>query len=255
MRKIVLVSAALLASLSFVAVSRAQSSDSKIILAIGSGQKTSIYDRVHESFEKETGIKIELLSQEGMGGTNCIVAVDTGKADVGLAAMDPELAIKSLEEKGNRLKNKEHLKFVEVGSESTHFITHPALARKVISPEELTKILSGDVNNWKEIGGPDVKIEFAYPAKFTATQALVIRYLNKDRPLRPGIKFLNSMEAIVDYVAKTPGAIGMGGSVVLSPKVGQPKHPPLDRKIWWVTLGEPSTKARKLLGAVQKLGK
>ena len=222
-------------------------SQEKISLAIGAGQKGSIVGNIQEKFETETSIKIELLSKEGMGGTNVIIAVDTGRAEVGVAAFDRELTIESIEKSGNSLKNKNALQYAAVGIDTSHFILHPGIGKKSLSAEEIEKILSGDASNWKELGGPDAKIQFAYPAKFTATKPLLIKSFNNGRPLRTGVKFLSSFEEIIDFVATTPGAFGFGGNALMSSRVGQPTHPPLDRIIWFVTLGDPSPRAQKLL--------
>lgn len=229
---------------------QAQSPKPTIELALSQGPKVSMIDKIRDEFEKSTGITLQPLNQEGMGGTNVVLAVDSGKAEVGISAFDRELALASIEKSGNKLKHKDKLRFALIGKETTHFVLHPGIPKKALSGEELGKILSGEIKNWKELGGPDVEIQIAFPARFTATQGMLVANFTGGKSLRP-LKLFQTFEEISNFVAKTPGAIGIGSPPVMTDNVGKPKHPPMDRLTWFVTLGEPSPNAEKFLKFIQ----
>ncbi len=218
-----------------------------MVVAVAPGPLVSIFNKIKEPFLKETGIQLESLVAGGISSLNAILAVDTKKVEIGLAAMDDwESSIKALRAEGASIKNLEQFKITKLGVETTHLILHPDLKVNALSKEDLGKILSGQSNTWKDFGGPDIKIQFAMPIKFQAAKDMVIRRWNNGHELRPSTKFLGSFDDIVEFVRLTPGAMALGPRSILTAKVGQPKHPPLDRETLFFTLGEPSKKAALL---------
>ena len=214
----------------------------------------SIVEKVKEPFEKESGIKLEVIGQDGMSAPNVIIAIDSRKAEVGFVGADWNSLLELVERNGHKIKDREKLVRKVVGSEPTNFIVHPS-GPASLSDEDLYKLLTGKVTNWKELGGKNAQVQIAAPQKFPATiQMIADRFLKKEA-LRPGVKYFNTFEEIVDFVATTPGALAFGSASVVTPRVKQPQHSRLDRTTLFVTYGEPSAKAQKLLDFIEKTNK
>ena len=223
----------------------------KISLAAGPAPLKSIVEKIKESFEKDTGIAIELYSGGSLSGINTLIAIDTERAEVGLTGADWESLVAVTAQKGHVFKSRELLRNKVISSEPTYFITNLAGA-KTLTDEQLSKIFSGKVTDWKELGEKPAPIMVAIPEKFPATKQMIIEKFLKGETLRPGIKYVNTFEDIVDFVAANPGAIGVGSPAIISPRVQHPKHPSMDRPTQFITRGEPTGKVLRLLEHIEK---
>jgi phosphate transport system substrate-binding protein len=95
-------------------------------------------------FRKETGI---IVNVQGGGSTNGINQVKLGNVDIGASSRE----LSEEEEVG--------LRKIEVGKDALAIIVHPSNKLNDISSEQLRKVFSGEIKNWKELGGTDRAIQ------------------------------------------------------------------------------------------------
>lgn len=81
-----------------------------------------------------------------------------------------------------------------------------------ITEENLAKIYRGEITNWKDVGGSDAPIVLLGRDSSSGTYAFVLEeVLGKDAAYAKSMQNLQSNQAIVDQVGKSPNAIGYVG--------------------------------------------
>ena len=95
-------------------------------------------------FHRETGI---IVNVQGGGSTNGINLIKANKIDIGASSRN----LSEEEEEG--------LRKIEIGKDALAIVVHTDNAIAEISTEQLRKIFSGKIKNWKELGGANRPIQ------------------------------------------------------------------------------------------------
>ncbi len=127
-----------------------------------------------ESYEKKTGVHIELV---GGGATLGIRATVAGDADIGGTCRPSLPNIFPEQERGGYL--------TQVAWDAICFITHPSNPVDGITSQQARDILTGKITNWKQVGGPDRPIVVIYRiqteiGKFSGVGYMTRRFLFDD---------------------------------------------------------------------------
>jgi len=120
-------------------------------------------------FEKETGVKIKI---EGGGATRGVRDAAKALIDMGgscrmnLPMADP---------------SELYVTMHPVAWDALAVLVHPSNPVKKISTEQLRKIYTGKLTNWKQLGGPNKEIEvFVRKGKISGVGYALRQYLFKD---------------------------------------------------------------------------
>ena len=133
-------------------------------------------------------------------------------------------------------------------------IVHPDNPVKELSKEQLRGLLTGKIQNWKEVGGGDVTVTVVTGAPGSASRAIVEKQIMGGAAYGPSTKELRSTAAELGEVARDKGAMGYVGSGLSESargKVKEIKAPKLVRPLALVTIGEAAPDARKLIDYLQ----
>lgn len=110
----------------------------------GSTSMSSVIGALGEAFEADTGITVTYNATGSGGG---IQAVLEGRCDIGLSSRD--------------LKDEEKAKGLEatiLAYDGIAIIVHPDNPVSDLDLETIAKIYTGEITNWKEVGGNDAEI-------------------------------------------------------------------------------------------------
>lgn len=86
-------------------------------------------------------------------------------------------------------------------------IVNPEIGVTDISKEELIKVFTGEITNWKELGGADEKITLVNRPDSSGTRATFVKYALDGATPAEGITE-DSSSRVLQLVGETPGAIG-----------------------------------------------
>jgi len=168
---------------------------------VGCGiSKKAFMSGLAEAYEKKTGVKISL---EGGGATRGIRDAAAGKADIGGSCRH---LLPVLEENNARL--------VHLGWDALVVITNRSNPVKDISFEDLRAVFKGKVQNWSELGGPDMQIKVAARAgKISGVGRMVRVLLFKDAAYEFGsdVILLKSSGPVEKLVEKDRATIAFTG--------------------------------------------
>ena len=207
--------------------------------------------QVYEAFEKErldvftkaTGIPVDLFIASSSSSVNRLMY---GYSDVASTARGLFYPLK------------------ESGYLETPFCRDPlAVIVNSSSPlngvmeEQLVRIFSGDVNNWKSVGGPDEPIVVVIPAKNTAAFENFERMAMKKKDIRYDLMAYQST-LVIDVVRRFPSAISFIASGAIATTEGvkvlkvnglSPKERgyPFYQEFYFVTKGKPEGAAKTFI--------
>ena len=130
----------------------------------------------------------------GVGATSVI----GGTADIGMLSRD----LKASEKDGNNLKE-----FI-VGKDGIALVGHPSNTVSDLSLEQVKAIYQGEITNWKEVGGADLKIVLIGRDSSSGTREFFTEFVLDKEDAAKEMQELNSNGAVAQAVSLTPGAIG-----------------------------------------------
>ncbi len=108
-------------------------------------------------------------------------------------------------------------------SDAIAIITNPKLGVDSLSLEQLSKIFTGDILNWKQVGGPDMKINI-HSRNYLSGTYFYFKEKFVHGEFKTDVFFYESSSDIVDAVSADIGGIGYVGSGFLMNKEGKPTN-------------------------------
>lgn len=206
-----------------------------------------------EAIEKETGLTLDVVGNSaGLG----VEELAKGKADIAMITGKLEGLVTKINDKNPGLVDLASLKTFEVGTTHVVFAVHPTNPVKALTREQLTSILKGTTENWKEVGGEDKPIVLVTGIAATGLRSAVEKEYLNGASVTDKARTLAQSSLIAAVVEKMPTAIGIVVTEMVTPKMTEIKLDKVeDIKLSYVTKGEPSTAAKKLIDATIKLTK
>ena len=99
-------------------------------------------------------------------------------------------------------------------------VVHPSNPIRQLTLDQIRDIYTGEIINWKELGGPDLRIVPVSRDTASGTYEVFNEIvLRKEEPSAQGILYQSSNAAVAETVARTPGAIGYVGLGFLNPAI------------------------------------
>jgi phosphate transport system substrate-binding protein len=219
-------------------------------IAGSSTVQKSIVDPVAAKAREATGIEIKML---GVGTGKGMQMLFDGKVSV--AAVSDELAdAVAAAKKAGATTVPGNLKMVTVLTDKMVPILHPDNTVKALSKDQLKAIFSGKTTNWKEVGGSDGPIAVVVPAAGSGSRGVLEKQVMGGTAFSSTVKELRTSAAEVAEVGRDKSAIGYVGAGVAESakgKVQEIKGPEVSRPLGFVTVGDPSPEAKKLLDYLQ----
>lgn len=102
---------------------------------------------------------------------------------------------------------------IKIAIDGLALITNPNNPDSLITVNELRSILTGETKRWKELY-PSSRlgdIRLVFDNKNSSTVRFAADSICKDAPLSSDLKALKTNREVIDYVARTPNAIGIIG--------------------------------------------
>ncbi len=141
----------------------------------------------------------------------------TGSGDGAAALVDGRCEIAAM---SRSLKPEEFKKAVENGKMPVPFticmdgvclVVHPSNPVRQLNKEQVKRIYTGGVTNWKELGGPDQPIVAISRDTSSGTYEVFHQLAVDSEKLGAKVEYANSNPQIFTRVSTTPGAIGYVG--------------------------------------------
>ena len=181
-------------------------SDRAVVRVDGSAGVIPLVTELARAYEK-TGTGDSIAIGGGLGSRARLDSLAAGAIDIALASHGLDSA--DLERRG--------LVAREIARGAVVFGTHPSVTLTGLSEAQLCEIFAGRVDNWRDLGGPDLPIVPHVRPASEVDAEVVQEQLACWKTLTPGARVITVAEpsAMVRAIATTPGAIGMTSSTLI----------------------------------------
>jgi phosphate transport system substrate-binding protein len=186
--------------------------DSKSITITGSTTVLPIAQRAAEAF-MDIHEDVSISVRGGGSGVGIAALID-GRADIA----DASRPIKTKEIKLAREKGIDPYANV-VARDGLAIVVHPDVPVDAISIEDLKKIFTGEIENWKDLGGPGKAIVTISRDYSSGTFEVFKELVLEGAKVEDGALMLASNKAVATTVSTTPYSIGYIGLGYLSNEV------------------------------------
>lgn len=204
-----------------------------------------------EAFNKATGDTIKVF---GVGTGKGMLALIEGKTQVAAASSPLASAVKSAQKAakkaGKEVSIPDNLIFHEVARDVIVPIVHKDNPVKSLTFEQLAKLNTGEIKNWKEVGGPDMPVVVVTSHAGSATRAVFQKQVMKKADYAVDAKTVKSTRLEIQLVAKHPGAIGAVSKTFYEQNpdgVHVVQTDEISRPLGLITVGQPTPEVQKLI--------
>ena len=163
-----------------------------------------IFEPGKDALKKATGIDIELV---GNGTGNGLEDLVTGKADASMASEEVADAIASMKAATGKDAPAD-LKPNVITSDVIKVIVNPANPVNKLSKEQLKGLHNGKIENWKDVGGPDLPVIVVTSHLGSATKKVFQKVIMDGDPYVEGAIEVKTTREEIDNVAQLPEGIG-----------------------------------------------
>lgn len=217
------------------------------------------------------------------GHPEASIAVTGGGSGTGFAALisgttDIAQASREIKQKEVALSRKRGVEPVEthVASDGIVVVVHPANPVRELSIGQLSGIFTGQVRNWRQVGGGDLSIVALSRERNSGTHVFfleeIVKLGKKKNPneFAADVLMMPSSQAIVEEVMANPSAVGYigygylnsrlkalsvsrdGRSAAIYPTVDSIKRNryPVSRSLHFYTCGQPQTRVKEFISYV-----
>lgn len=158
------------------------------------------------------GSKINAMYLPGEEAIAAMLSSDSVRMAISTRELRPE-------EEALLRKRSISAKYAHLLSDGVAVITHPDYSGSQLTTEQLTKLLTGEMKSWSDLGHSSPGKEVSLVVDNRASSVLMAirnEYLDGQQPSTDRLFALNSTEEVVDYVAANPGSLGFIGSAWIS---------------------------------------
>lgn len=235
--------------LALPALLAAHANAEEIRLSGGAAAVTAVFSPIKESFEKSTGdtLKIHLTDP-----TRAMIALEKGEADfTTLNELAIDSAIKNAKSKGVEIDPKSLTRTLIAQTNLVVFLDRGNKVSK-LSKEQLKAIFTGKIRNWKEMGGEDQPIVVLWGEETPFLNSLFSKRVMDGEAVTKEAKLVGDHFELRKLVIGTPGAICLGTTGLMTPKLKVPEVPSIALPILVITKGRPSPKVQKVMQFYQE---
>jgi phosphate transport system substrate-binding protein len=204
-----------------------------------------------EKIEKASKTELTVTPSKSSGG---IISLLERRIDIAMLSAPFEGKIELL--RSSRLDLPFHqLRHFPIIRTRMAFAVHPEITVRSLTAQQMRRVLSGDVENWRDLGGPDLPIRLVMVREGGGVKLTVEQELLEGKPItvRDAI-YVQSGSQVVRVVQQLPGALGLAQLNRLRtenlPEIVLADHR-VSQELSLVTLGEPSTAAKAVIDATR----
>jgi ABC-type phosphate transport system substrate-binding protein len=228
------------------------SARSEIIVLQGSTTFATTIAAPHaKQVEAETNLSLDLIPNRSSLG---LLALLEKKADLAMLSTSLAYEVDFLRASNPGLSF-DLLQAFEIARTRAAFVVHPGNPVRRASLNDVRRMLTGEITNWKTLGGPDLQVRVVSVRQGGGVLGTVeARLLGTGHITAPDAIRVQVGTQIVRVVAQEPGALGITqlNSVEASGSVELETDSPVEQILSLVSLGQPSLQATLVIDAMRR---
>jgi phosphate transport system substrate-binding protein len=188
------------------------SSNANVLKLSGSTTIAPLAQKVAGYFRMQND-SFDITVTEG-GSSVGIADLEKGATDIAMSSRDMnETERKKFEETNHPITE------VKIADDALAVVVHPGVGVEKITREQLEKVFSGELTNWKQLGGKDVKIMIISRESSSGTYEFFKEAVMKTKTFTTLAMFQHTNGSVINKVSNTVGAIGYVGFAFINDKV------------------------------------
>jgi len=202
--------------------------------------------------EAQTGHHLEIIPNKSSLG---LLALLEHKADLAMISTTLERETEILRKSDPGLPF-QRLKAFEIARTRAALVIHPDNPVRTARLQDIGKILTGEISNWKQLGGPDLPIRVVAVREGGGVLASVeARLLGAAHISAPDAIRVQVGTQIVRVVAQEPGALGITQLAIVksSSAVEMITDEPIEQVLSLVSLDDPSPGATAVIESFRRI--
>jgi phosphate transport system substrate-binding protein len=226
---------------------------SEVVVLQGSTTFTTTVAGPHtKQVEAETGLSLDLVPNKSSLG---LLALLEKRADLAMLSTKLPYEVDFLRESDPELPFDRLVTF-EIARTRVAFVVHPGNPVRRASLKDIRRILTGEITNWKSLGGADLPLRVVAVRQGGGVLGTVeSELLGAGHITAPDVIRVQVGTQVVRVVAQEPGALGItqlsivnaSGSVELATDL------PIEQVLSLVSLGEPTPRAALVIDAMRRI--
>ena len=199
--------------------------------------------------QAKTGVSLEIL---GDGTGRGLLDLSRHRSDGALVggSLSDDLAVLMNDPRFSELGTMDLVE-TEVLHTPLHFIVNNSVPVTTLTLDQSKHILTGEITNWNQVGGPDMTIIVIAPLPTDGARANYSAHLLKGQDLSWNARLVRNSSAVVVEVGKTPGAFAITDAPVSGNVRLLTTDKPLMQIFSIVTLGDPTGDLSKVIDEVR----
>lgn len=220
----------------------------------GAAPIENIFKPIREGLLKAQGLALELNSE---GPDVAFRLLDEGKLDAASAGLTWKGWLELMKSKGYPVQDPAAYHVETIGQDEIHVFLSPELPVFKLSEADFQGLFTGEITNWKQVGGPDLPVVPILGSKVPGTNKVFQEKFMGGKPFAPGTRIAGSSPEVIALISATPGGIGFGPmSARENFKVWCPPEAPFaTRPILLITKGEPIDRVKRVLAFIRTTSK
>ncbi len=225
----------------------------KPVTVKGSDTMVILAQRWAENYMKENPDR--MIQVTGGGSGVGIAALINGGTDI----CDASRPMKDAEKEQARSRHGKDVKEIPVALDGVAIYVHQSSTIQALSQPQIKGIYTGQITNWRDVGGKDMKIVAYSRENNSGTYVFFKEHVLGNADFAREIQTLPGTAAVVNAVSKDPASIGYGGIAYASgiraipvrkDETSEPVTPslatvqngqyPLSRNLFFYTIGDPA---------------
>lgn len=204
----------------------------------------------------ETGISMVVI---GSGSVQGLMDLIDGKCDVAMLSDAIEDAKKAALKLRSNIVIPNDLQAHVIAQDLLQAVIHPSNPLTKLTREQIKGLNTGKITNWKDIGGPDSPVIVIAAPPTSGTRGVVQKLLMGGEPYVADAIIAEASKKEVENVASIAESFAVVSAGVAklpeySGKVKLVDMEPIGRELLFVTKGDPSPAAKKVIDSIRKSG-
>jgi phosphate transport system substrate-binding protein len=225
-----------------------------VILQGSTTFSTGLAQPFASTVEAQTGHHLEIIPNKSNIG---LLALFEHRADLAMISTTLEREVEILRKSDPGL-SLDKLKAFEIARTRAALVIHPDNPVRNARLEDVARILTGEISNWKQLGGPDLAIRVVAVREGGGVLASVeARLLGAAHISAPEVIRVQVGTQIVRVVAQEPGALGITQLAIVksSSAVEMITDDRIEQVLSLVSLDDPSPAAMTTIDAFRRIAK
>jgi phosphate transport system substrate-binding protein len=226
----------------------------KLVLQGSTTFATGLAQPYGKGVEAQTGLNLEVIPNKSNLG---LLALFEGKADLAMISTTLEKEVEILRRSNPNLRF-QGLRAFEIARTRAALVIHPNNPIRSARLEDIRKVLTGEIINWRQLGGPDLPIRVVAVREGGGVLGSVeAKLLGRAHISAPEVIRVQVGTQVVRVVAQEPGAFGITQLAIVksSSAVELVTDEPIEQILSLVSLDDPSPSALATIEAFRRIAK